>query len=230
MSEIETNWTELGFARRSGPQDSRAAEARRLLLDRYAAPVYRYLLACVKDENVADDLAQDFAVRFLAGRYESADRDRGRFRDFLKRSLSNLATDYFRKRASEKKSLEKFSEQPPKLNDHVPAFDDLWREEILNCTWDALRLAQEESDSATYSILRHRAEFPHDSAADMAKAFAELLQRDGVTEAWVRQTLHRARKKFGGLLREEVARTVGSTESAAIDDELAELGLLKYCD
>ncbi len=230
LSDIDTNWTELGLARGSKAETPESVEARKALLHRYAEPVYQYLLGCVKDENVADDLAQDFAVRFLAGRFESADRDRGRFRDFLKRSLSNLATDYFRRKSAERKSLQEFSSQPAKSSDVAPGFDDMWREEVLKQAWESLRMLQDSSASPVYSVLRHRAEFPDASAADMATAFSELLNRDGLTEDWVRQTLHRARKKFGKLLREEVARTVGSTESAAIDDELRELGLHVYCD
>ncbi|MEZ6132801.1 MAG: sigma factor [Planctomycetaceae bacterium] len=230
LSEIDTSWTELGLARGSRAEAPDAVEARKSLLHRYAGPVYQYLLGCVRDENVADDLAQDFAVRFLAGRFESADRDRGRFRDFLKRSLSNLATDHFRKQAVEKKSLEKLAVQPQVVTEDHPAFDDLWRDEILKRTWDALRLSQDQLNSSMYVVLRHRAEFPDQSTAEMATAFAGLLTRDEITEPWVRQTLHRARRKFGKLLREEVARTVGSCEIAVIDEELAELGLLQYCD
>jgi RNA polymerase sigma-70 factor (ECF subfamily) len=231
LSEIETSWTELELARKSGQQVSRASEARRALLNRYAAPVYRYLLACVRDENVADDLLRNFALRFLRGRYESADRDRGRFRDFLKRSLSNLATDHFRRRNRHKETQISVVTDATTIALPTPAenFDDLWRQEVLNLAWDALKNLKHGEHSPLFVVLNHRAEFPGQSSAEMADASSVLLKRDQVTEVWVRQTLHRARQRFSELLRSEVRRTLGSVDSELVDDELAELGLLKYC-
>jgi hypothetical protein len=45
----------------------------------------------------------------------------------------------------------------------------------------------------------------------------------------VRQTLHRAREKFAALLLEETARSLGTSERGRLQDELADLNLLKYC-
>lgn len=103
LSQIETSWTQLGLAHSDDSQNPATQQARQVLLHRYANPVYQYLLACVRDESVAEDLAQDFAIKFLKGRFENADQDRGRFRDFVKRSLSNLATDHFRRLKKERK-------------------------------------------------------------------------------------------------------------------------------
>src|SRR5262245_4705081 len=71
------------------------------LLQRYRGPAYRYLLACVRSADVAEDLAQDFALKFLRGDFGKADPQRGRFRDYLRTSLSRLATDHFRKQQKE---------------------------------------------------------------------------------------------------------------------------------
>jgi DNA-directed RNA polymerase specialized sigma24 family protein len=48
----------------------------------------------VRDPEVADDLAQEFALRFLRGDFQRADPERGRCRDYLKRALINLVHDY----------------------------------------------------------------------------------------------------------------------------------------
>src|SRR5262245_20576415 len=69
------------------------------LLRRYRGPAFRYLIACVRNPDVAEDLAQEFALRFLRGDFGKADRNRGRFRDYLRVSLSRLATDYYREQA-----------------------------------------------------------------------------------------------------------------------------------
>ena len=233
LSNMNTNWTQLGVAHDSVDRtSSEIVEARKAFLDRYAAPVYQYLLACVKNEDVAGDLAQDFAVRFLSGHFENADRSRGRFRDFLKRSLSNLSTDYFRRQSKERRNLEKLSQntQPQEHEPTGAVFEDLWRQEILTLAWQGLKGTDEESGSVMYVVLRLRSEKPDLSATEMAEALRTLLPDCSPNEQWVRQTLHRARKKFSQLLRDEVARTVGDLSKEAIDNELAELGLLKYCE
>jgi hypothetical protein len=45
----------------------------------------------------------------------------------------------------------------------------------------------------------------------------------------VRKALQRARESFAGLLLEEVARSLGPEPGVALEQELRELDLLKYC-
>lgn len=229
LSQIETNWTQLGLVQGEASDLAAVEDARRQLLHRYAASVYQYLFACVNDEQTASELAQDFAVRFLAGRYESADRDRGRFRDFLKRCLSNMVTDYFRRLASERKKLQNLKSQIEK-QPLQEQFDSLWQQEILSQTWTAFE-NHCSPDSSLYLILKRRAEFPDESAAEIAAATeAAAPHLRPLTNASVRQILHRARRMFADLLRKEVAQTIADPSPQNIDEELAALGLLKYCE
>src|SRR5262245_58522331 len=94
LSRIATLWT---LHARAHAGDA-AAEARATLLHRYRAAAYRYLRAALRDADAADDLAQDFAVRFLRGDFGRADPHRGRFRDYLRTALSHLVTDFHRTR------------------------------------------------------------------------------------------------------------------------------------
>src|SRR5258707_8610316 len=87
LSGIQTHWSELLNAAH-GPQD---------LLLRYFGAAQRYLLAIVQDPVTAEELAQDFAVRFLRGDFCGADRTKGRFRDFLKTCLRNQVRDHWRR-------------------------------------------------------------------------------------------------------------------------------------
>src|SRR6478736_4507380 len=61
------------------------------LIERYQGAAYRYLTAATGDPDVAADLFQEFAVRFLRGDFRRATPDRGRFRDYLRTVLINLA-------------------------------------------------------------------------------------------------------------------------------------------
>jgi DNA-directed RNA polymerase specialized sigma24 family protein len=74
LSQITTEWTML-----LGAHAGTAAAARPLqhaLLERYGGAVARYLLGAVRDPDVAADLAQEFAVRFLRGDFRRADPGR----------------------------------------------------------------------------------------------------------------------------------------------------------
>lgn len=228
LSQIDTNWTQLGLVRDGTVDSSVVEEARRQLLHRYAASVYQYLLACVRDESTADDLAQDFALRFLDGRYESADRDRGRFRDFLKRCLSNMATDYFRSVSSEKKHLNNLHSNSAARTAEKD-FDSHWQQDMLAQTWTVFE-EKYSSQSPLFLVLRHRAEFPDQTAVQISAALqSQISEPNPLTDAWVRQTLHRGRAAFAKLLRNEVARTLTDPNPDSVDEELGALGLLKYC-
>lgn len=229
LSQINTNWTQLGLVHDATVDSTVVEEARRELLHRYAASVYQYVRACVRDDATADDLAQEFAVRFLDGRYDTANRDRGRFRDFLKRCLSNLVTDHFRRVNSEKKHLNNIQAEKSDVM-AVKEFDSHWQRDMLTQAWKAFEVDQ-TADSPAYVVLRHRAEFPEESAAEIANFVAgRLPDHAPVTDAWVRQTLHRARKSFAQLLRNEVSATLIDPTPEAVNEELGALGLLKYCD
>jgi len=79
LSRISTRWSVLRQAHQ-GPEDA-AAAARQELMQRYCGAVYRYLLSAVRDPHTAEDLTQEFALRFVGGHFHRADPSRGRFRD-----------------------------------------------------------------------------------------------------------------------------------------------------
>src|SRR5437879_1637637 len=95
LSHISTLWTLVEQAHR-GPADA-IGPAQRLLLERYAAVVHRYLGGALRDADAADELFQEFCLRFLRGDFRRADPQRGRFRDFLRTALVNLVVDYHRR-------------------------------------------------------------------------------------------------------------------------------------
>src|SRR5262245_17695173 len=103
LSRITTLWPLIEQAH-AGPADE-SAEAQRRLLQRYCGAAYRYLLGALHDEDVAWDLSQEFAVRFLRGQFRQASAERGRFRDYVKAALRNLVTDYHRQRQARPQPL-----------------------------------------------------------------------------------------------------------------------------
>src|SRR5437870_4779704 len=97
LSRISTRWSALRQAHQ-GPEKA-AAAARQELMERYCGAIYRYLLSAVRDPHAAEDLTQEFALRFVRGRFRNADPKRGRFRDYVKTSLFHLVDDYRRRQA-----------------------------------------------------------------------------------------------------------------------------------
>jgi len=90
LSQLATNWTLLAHAHAGGDPGHRAMAE---LLPRYCSAVYRYLLALVGDEARAEELAQEFAYRFVRGEFRHADPGKGRFRDYVKVSVLHLVAE-----------------------------------------------------------------------------------------------------------------------------------------
>src|SRR5947209_5228786 len=103
LTQISTQWTLVFQAHRGTPEQVAAAQVE--LMARYAGAVHRYLLAALRDPEAAEELDQEFAVRFLRGDFHRVDPARGRFRDFLKRALRNLMTDYRRRKSVRPRTL-----------------------------------------------------------------------------------------------------------------------------
>jgi DNA-directed RNA polymerase specialized sigma24 family protein len=229
LSQLITRWTLLAQAHAADP--ATAAAARDAFLPRYAAPVYRYLVGIAGDHDRAEELAQEFALRFVRGDFRHAHPDRGRFRNYVKAALRHLIAEWDRRRPAEDTlppdSRLLLRTPAPERDDDV-AFREAWRKDLLNRTWAGLERDSAERGQLLYAALRLKADDPARTSLAVAGLLAEAHGRPFSADA-ARQLLHRAREKFAELLRAEVAATVPADDPAAVDDELAELGLLVYC-
>ena len=232
LSRISTQW-DLLFQAHHGQQDAKF-EAQRVLLQRYCGAVYRYLLASVHRPDAAEELSQEFALRFLRGDFRGANPERGRFRDFLKTALYHLVVDY--RRCQQKQPLPLPSDSFPVADADSAAeaideeFDHHWRQELLDRTWESLEKVQEETGSLYFVVLRWRAENPETPAKQLVEQLG-ATRAATVTETGIRQILHRAREKFADLLLDEVARSLqtAAPDTEQVEQELIDLELLAYC-
>src|SRR5437588_10812954 len=135
LSRIATMWTMVRQAHE--PNRDGAREAQRILMDRYSAAVYRYLLAALRDEEAAGELFQEFALRFLRGDFHRTDKKRGRFRDYVRTVLINLVNDHHRARARHSPLPADVAAPAAHAADDT-AFVDSWRVELMNHAWAAL--------------------------------------------------------------------------------------------
>src|SRR6185503_6003199 len=93
-----TSWELLADASRRGDE---WATARNELAERYYAAVRAYIAAITRNGVDPDDLTQRFfETVVLSGRLlQHADREKGRFRPYLKQSIRNFLVDEHRRQA-----------------------------------------------------------------------------------------------------------------------------------
>jgi RNA polymerase sigma-70 factor (ECF subfamily) len=231
LSRISTLWTDVFEAH--GGQGAESAAAQKRLLQRYCGAIYRYLRAALRDPDAADELAQEFALRFVRGDFKKADPGKGRFRDYVKTALFHLVATYHRHKGRDPRALPGDNYEPP---DRSPPHDevadkeflDRWREALLARCWEALARLERETGQLYHTALHFRSSNPEVSSAEMAEQLGAKLGCP-LTAAGIRQTIHRARAKFADLLIAEVAASLGADETEAIEQELADLGLLPFC-
>ncbi|MFK7819783.1 MAG: RNA polymerase sigma factor [Planctomycetaceae bacterium] len=221
---VETNWSLIREACRD--TTVHAAPARAALVVRYLPAISRYVAAIVKDEAASQDLTQDVCARLMNGDFSGADQERGRFRDYLKTAVRNIARNHWRqeKRRSASPLPESLAEDSPNEDAWVVA----WRGNVLDMTWRAMDAWERKTPGAIGSqLLRLRASMPNDSmekiAAGLEQVAGELLKPNAI-----RTQLHRARSRFAQFLLAEVTRTLKEPTEQQLQEELAALGLLEY--
>ena len=104
LSRISTQWT-LVFRGLGGPEGAEPS-ALEELMNRYHRVAYQYLMGALQDANAAEDLFQQFALRFVRGDFKRADPERGRFRDYLKTALIRLVIDHRRQQKNQAERLD----------------------------------------------------------------------------------------------------------------------------
>jgi RNA polymerase sigma-70 factor (ECF subfamily) len=221
LSQITTQWTMLFRAHADSPDAARPVQ--HALLERYGGAVARYLLGAVHDADVAADLTQEFAVRFLRGDFRRADPGRGRFRDYLKTALSHLIADHHRARAASPGPLLADAAAPSESADE-DTFIATWRAELLDRTWDALA----DRHPTEHAVLLLRVTEPDLPSPQLAEQAGAKLGKP-MTAAAARKALQRAHADFAALLVEEVVRSLDDPTTAEVEAELKALDLLRYC-
>jgi RNA polymerase sigma factor (sigma-70 family) len=226
LANTSTLWSLVTEANH-GPKDA-AQRARELLLERYKGAVYRYLLGALHDANAADDLAQEFFLRFVRGDLRNADPEKGRFRDLIKATLFHLIVDYQRRQKGQPRPLPADDCGPADTASDVLTSDeqflDSWRQQLLSRAWKLLH----SRDATYYTVLKMRAENNDLSSAQMAERLSSELGH-AVSADWVRTRLKRARDQFADLLLTELAQSMDNPTRERLEEELADLQLLKYC-
>ena len=217
---VTTHWSVVLSARKKdSPQSTAALET---LCCTYWYPLYAYVRRQGHSPPDAQDLTQEFFARLLQKDYlKAAAREKGRFRTFLIVALKRfLANEWDRVRAQKRGggqpclSLDtELAEQRYRVEPIEGAaadrvFERRWALTLLDRTMARLR----EEFGATGKA----AEFDRLKACLTAErgeiAYAEIAAALAVSEGAARVAVHRLRKRFREVFREEIAHTLSRSE------------------
>jgi len=225
LTEIPTEWTLIRTAHTPMPEGSpvspEVAGAMEQLIGRYHDAVDRYLRLKIRDENLADEVKQEFWTKLLTHKLAGADPSKGRFRDYLRTVLHRLIIDHFRTRKVQQ--LPPGDLIDPSRNDDD--FDHVWRELVIKRVWSRLETYEITTVRNRYATVLHmRVAEPDAPIEDLAVRLGETLNARVSPEAF-RKTLQRARAKFLELLIQELKGTIHPAEPEDIEAEIFDLGL-----
>ena len=237
LSRIQTVWS---MVRQAHGDHAAVQSAQQLLLDRYGGAVRRYALAALRDEDGADEVFQEFALRFVRGDFGAADPERGRFRAFVKTVVYRLIVDYQRRKKKLGREGQLHSAVAELSDPGEPAsaagnepdtealFQASWRDELLARCWGKLAEYECTSGKPYHTVLRYRVKHPEARSGELADGLSKLMGKP-LNAGAVRVTLHRARDAFADLLLDEVINSLADSSLDAAENELIELDLLSYC-
>jgi RNA polymerase sigma factor (sigma-70 family) len=224
-----THWSMvLEAGRHSSPQ---AKEALATLCRVYWYPLYVFIRRQGFAADESGDLTQEFFVRLLEKEFlAGVDRGKGRFRSFLLAACKHfLSNERDRARAKKRGGGREFisidldhAENRYRLE---PA-DDLTPEKLFQRRW-AMTLLEQVLESLKNESVRtgKGKQFDHLKvflAGDKGQhSHREAAKKLEMTEGAVKVAVHRLRKRYRQLLREEIARTLNQGDS--IEDEIREL-------
>jgi len=224
-----THWSVVRAAGQPGsPRHQQALET---LCRTYWFPLYAYMRRRGYKTHQAEDYTQAFFTRLLEKHdLHLADPKHGKFRSFLLVALKHfLANELDRarakKRGGDRKILSLDFENAESRYALEPA-DQLSPEKLLNRAW-ALTVLDRTMASlqSEWATSKRKRLFEHLKAyltADRDSVpYAQVAQRLNMTEGAVKVAVHRLRRRYRELLRDEIAQTVATEDQ--IDEEIRAL-------
>jgi RNA polymerase sigma-70 factor (ECF subfamily) len=224
-----TRWSVVLRAGAAASDETR--DALNELIESYWYPLYAFSRRCGNSHHDALDLTQGFLAHLLQGEaLRSVSPDKGRFRSFLLASFKNFMANQRRAAATLRRggSVNTISlndadfriryDREPAVNETPELlFERSWVAELLARV--RARLADEYQRAGKQELFEFLE--PHLASCREATPRAEICTRLNLSAAALAMSIHRMRRRYGELVREEVAATVD--DPAHVDDELRTL-------
>ena len=221
-----TSWSVIRQA--TAGSEAAVREALGRLCETYWPPVYAFVRRRGHAPSDAEDITQSYFARFLEKSYVHDFRpEKGRFRTFLLASVSHFLANEWdrgqaRKRGGGQRVISLDAATAEERLGLEPA-DHLTPERIFERQWAATVLArclerlrrEEEAGGGRDRFERLKVHLCGDGAAS---GYATLALELSVSESAVRVAVHRLRRRFCAVLREEVAETLA--DPAEVDSEI----------
>ena len=219
-----TRWTLVIAAGDPRRQDARSALVS--LCENYWYPLYAYLRRRGYPADRAQDLTQEFLIRVLEGRYlDRADPDKGRFRSFLSTSLKFFVADEEDRNRAYKRGggvvvpldfssgEERYQREP--AHDETPEriFERRWALSVLDRVVEKLRV-----EFVQHGRLEHFDRLKVFLLGQSTASYAALAREMNTSEGALKVAIHRLRKRYRELFRQEIADTVA--DPAEVEAEL----------
>lgn len=214
-----------------GERSSHAEAALAELCQAYWFPLYAYVRRRGHDAHQAEDLTQEFFLQLLAkDSLADVDRRKGKFRAFLLAAMKHFMANQHDRRQAKKRGggqvilsldamkadsryrLEPSHEQTPER-----LFERQWAIAVLDRVLIRVKEEQKlEGKTALFERLK-----PFLTAGRSSGGYAQAARELGMTEGAVKVAVHRLRRQYRRLLRDEIAQTVACPEE--IDEEISYL-------
>ena len=219
-----TRWTLVVAAGDPRRKDARSALVS--LCENYWYPLYAYLRRRGYAPDQAQDLTQEFFMRVLEGRYlDRADPEKGRFRSFILTSLKFFVADEQDRQRAQKRGggavvsfefssgEERYQREPGHYETPDRIFERRWALSMLERVMERLRdefvqHGRPENFERMKVFLLRQSEAP----------YADLAREMNTSEGALKVAIHRLRKRYRELFRQEIADTVA--DPAEIESEL----------
>ena len=224
-----TRWS---MVQRAGREDTpRAGQALEHLCCAYWYPLYAYVRRRGYAASDAQDLTQAFFARLIERRWVgNADSERGRFRTFLLTALSRFLADEWDKGRAQKRgggvthvpiqietAETRYGNEPADHLTPEQCYERRWAVTLLENVLRRLRDEHEREGRAAQFDALH-AGLVGDR---QTLSYNQMAARLGISEGAARVAVHRLRKRYRQVLRDEIAQTLTPEED--VEEELRHL-------
>jgi RNA polymerase sigma-70 factor (ECF subfamily) len=225
---LQTDWGQLESLKQTHVSNS--LPFLDVLARKYWTPIFQFLRVQGYDEFEAQDLTQDFfAFALSTGLFAKADRSRGRFRNFLLKSLNNFAGNRHRLESAQRRrpaagvvSLEGLAElgyfQPRSLrNKETPEtiFHHAWLREVVRNVVRSLEQEFDNSGRKTHFVLFFSRVVSPELNGDEPPPLQEQAGELGLEYKEAANQIVTAKRAFVRLLEKEVRLYAGSEDEAS---------------
>jgi len=220
-----TRWSLVLDARERGSRASEQALAE--LCESYWFPLYAFVRRQGHGPEDAADLTQAYFAKLLEKGYlQDVRPEAGRFRSFLLASLKHFLYNEWDRQQAQKRgghlkkiSLDaqlaenRYSVEPVERLTPEDMFEQHWALTVLERALGQLVEDTPESKRNRLEKLR-----PFLIGGGSETPYREIAEELGISESGVKVAVHRLRRRFGMVLRQEIEQTVANPDE--VDDEI----------